>query len=620
MRQSSTILCFLSAIRVGLAQEAPRLRPEIRADTNRDGVVDMQGSSDCWNKALWTADRGAIFLPNVGDKTRRCPNTDLNGLPLSNEEMARCNDASGQYLLAPEYIAPLKTVPLPGSISNDTIAKIYATPAAAYERVRIFLLEDPSKPNATESWRIVDKGYEFSAGQLRTGLTLGVDGREFVTDLGVWDGLATINFDIYEQPRSKSKVTDAVAMKVAPVLTHNHLEAVETIISTSGNNTTPAQGYFLSQLDKARSDLGIQNPLYLFNRSDDIWAQDFVEPAYASMPGPDGPIAIRIMLRSAQSSRVAGRQVLEQMRGQGIGVYQPDTAKAKGVKYDYDEIDSYGNLETIPPYRSKSGVNYPAGRVISGKHFESLPARSIRDFFAGQGLQETLLLEPAWLHVGHVDEFMQFIPYPNDLGFTVVLGSPKMAIDMLKQLQSSGHGQTKAISFDYSQQMKLFNGDVPTHIDMTIDEVLGNQTFTELNAYAQKWIDINRNILLGEIPLDHKDVIEVPILFENGVSYNSSAGGYEIYWEPVLEGEYRLSAFQPAVINGIVVGKHYLSPNPFGPLVDGVDVYAKAVEDAYARAGMNVTFIDDYYSHHLGGGEIHCGSNTLRQTDRVWWK
>ncbi|KAL1852154.1 hypothetical protein Plec18167_005967 [Paecilomyces lecythidis] len=619
MWQSSFIL-FLLAVRVSLAQDVSVYRPDIRADTNRDGVVDMEGSSDSGNKVLWTSDRGAIFLPNVGDKTRRCPRTDLNGLPLSNEELAPCNDASGQYLLAPEYVAPLKTMPLPVDIPNSTIAKVYAIPRAAYERVRIFLLEDPSKPNITESWRIIDKGYEFCADQLRAGLTLGVDGREFITDLEVWDGLAVINFDVYPRPEHASPIRDAVSMKVAPVLTHNHLQDVEIVVSTSSNNTTPAQEYFLSQLDKTRLDLGIRNPLYLFNGSDDIWAQDFVEPAYASMPGPNGPISIRIMLRSAQSSRAAGRQVLEQIRGPGIGAYQPDSSKMKGVKFDYDEIDSYGNLETIPPYRSKSGVYYPAGRVISGKHFENLPARSIRDFFAGQGLQTMFLLETAWLHVGHVDEFMHFIPYPNDLGFTVVLGSPKMAIDILKEVQSSGHGHTRAISFDYSQQMKKLDQTVPPHINMTVDEFLDNRTLIKLNAYAQKWIDVNRNILLSEIPLDDEDIIEVPILFENGTYYGSNSSDYEIYWEPTLKDEYKLSAFQPAVINGIVIGDHYISPDPFGPVVDGMDLYANAVKDAYARAGMNVTFIDDYYSHHLGGGEIHCGSNTMRQTDQIWWK
>jgi protein-arginine deiminase len=74
----------------------------------------------------------------------------------------------------------------------------------------------------------------------------------------------------------------------------------------------------------------ISNPLLLFNQSSDIWAQDFFEPAYARMPGPSGPIAIRIMLRSAQSTRTGGQQVFEQLRGQGIGGFQPPSDTRSG--------------------------------------------------------------------------------------------------------------------------------------------------------------------------------------------------------------------------------------------------------------------------------------------------
>jgi protein-arginine deiminase len=41
----------------------------------------------------------------------------------------------------------------------------------------------------------------------------------------------------------------------------------------------------------------------------------------------------------------------------------------------------------------------------------------------------------------------------------------------------------------------------------------------------------------------------------------------------------------------------------------------QAVEAAYARAEMRVEYVDDLLSHHVGAGEVHCGSNTLRQTE-----
>ncbi|KAL4869917.1 hypothetical protein BDV12DRAFT_195920 [Aspergillus spectabilis] len=606
------------------AVRASSLTPDIRADTNRDGVVDLDGDSDVYSKARWSDARGAIFLPNVGDKHLRCPSEDLAGNPLSNDELAYCNDASGHLLLAPEYVAPLRTMPL-SNISDGVTAHIYATPRAAYERVRIFLLDDVENPNATESWRLVDRQFNFNATQLSEGLTLGIDGREFVKDAEIWDGLVTVNFDVYDTPGSVSHVSDSVALKVAPVLTHHHLQRVERIVTTDANDTSPVQQYFVEQLDAAREAAGIETPLLLFNQSSDVWAQDILEPAYVSMPGPAGPISLRIMLRSAQSTRTGGRQIMEQLRGPGVGSFQPGSASGIGFAasgFGYHTINSYGNLETIPPYRSKSGVLYKAGRVIQGKHYEEYPAQAIRDLIFGQGVQSTLFLETGWLRVGHVDEFVQFLPYDNELGFTVSIASPRRALEIYNEAQSQGHGNVLAISFDAEPQIERFDEAMPEFLNMTVSDVLSNSTFLEVNAYAQKWIDHNLDILLGDIPLAREDVIEIP-----GLYYDTSTGGtyvqpdgLDYYWPPVLEGEYQLGAFLPGAINGVVVGHHYISPNPFGPVVDGVDLIAQAVEATYARAGMNVTFVDDFFSHHTSSGEVHCGSNTLRQTDSIWWQ
>lgn len=48
--------------------------PDIRADTNRDGNAELAGDTDVAGKGFWSNTRGAIFLPNIGDSQRRCPN------------------------------------------------------------------------------------------------------------------------------------------------------------------------------------------------------------------------------------------------------------------------------------------------------------------------------------------------------------------------------------------------------------------------------------------------------------------------------------------------------------------------------------------------------------------
>ncbi|KAH6874075.1 hypothetical protein B0T10DRAFT_588293 [Thelonectria olida] len=616
MLQPSRFFALALAFQAGfVAPAVAALKPDIRADTNRDGVVDVEGDSDVAGKAFWTAQRGAIYLPNVGDKHRRCPNTDLNDVPLSNDELAYCSDGSGHLLLAPEYVAPLRTMPM--NVSDDATAHVFATPRAAYERVRIFLLENLSEPNTTSSWRHVDQQLFFNATQLRTGLTLGIDGREFVKDASVWDGTVTVRFEVTD---GTEIARDEVALKVAPVLTHHHLQRVETIVSTAANESNPIQQYFVSQLDDARDIVGVEDPLLLFNQSSDIWAQDILEPAYASMPGPRGPIAIRIMMRSAQSTRTGGRQIFEQLRGPGVGGFQPGSSTGTG--FGYNTIDSYGNVETIPPHRSKRGVLYKAGRVIFGKHWDMMTSQPVRDLLYGQGVQSPLVLETGWLVVGHVDEFVQFLPYDNELGFTIGIADTRSALEILEKAKTDGHGDAPVISFDESQ-VESFGYEYPIeNLNMTILDALENTTFIESNAYAQKHIDANLDILLSEVPLDREDVIRVPVLYHDvsGAPPFVRPDGLAVYWAPVTKDERQLVSFTPGAVNGIVIGHQYLSPKQWGPVVNGVDVFAEKVVAAYAKAGMNVTFIDDYLSHHLSSGEVHCGSNTLRQTDIAWWE
>ncbi|KAM0334437.1 hypothetical protein ACHAQA_001463 [Verticillium albo-atrum] len=586
------------------------LNPQILADTNRDGLVDVRGTTDSGNKALWTTQRGAIFLPNIGDKTSRCATRDANDNPLSNDELAFCHDASGHLLLAPEHAAPIRTLPL--KVSEKGRARIYASPPAAFDRVRLFVLDEPANINSTESWRFVDREFTFNATQIRAGIILGIDGRELVKDAKVWDGSVTVHFDVTDGP---TQASDAVAMKMAPVLTHHHLQNVETLVSTWANDTNPVQSHFIEQLNRERASAGIETPLLLFNQSDDIWAQDIIEPGYASMPGPEGPIAIRVILRSVQSTRTGGRQVFEQLRGPGFGGFQPPM----GSGFGHREINSYGNLETIPPYTSKGGVSYKAGRIIMGKHFEALPAKGLLDFLHGQSVQSPFLLETGWLLIGHVDEFVQFLPFDNELGWTIGITDTRSGIDLLKELQVKGHGSTRAISFESSEDSQ---GLVEPGEGMTIDDVLANKTFAAVNSYAQRHIDANLELLLAEIPLRREDVIKVPTLFRDSAGgwEDRGADGLPPHTPAVMENEWQLMAFNPASINGIVLGKRYLSAKPYGPVVNGTDVLEKAVEAAYARAGMSVRYIDDYLSHHVFAGEIHCGSNTLRQTDVVWWE
>lgn len=65
--------------------------------------------------------------------------------------------------------------------------------------------------------------------------------------------------------------------------------------------------------------------------------------------------------------------------------------------------------------------------------------------------------------------------------------------------------------------------------------------------------------------------------------------GLPSHVEDPRPGEYQVASLHPGSINGIVIGKTYICPRPFGPVINGVDILAQAVEAAYARADMNIT-------------------------------
>jgi len=610
---SRTVLPFLS--RLALSSNVASFRPRILADTNRDGIVN---ELDETGKHNWTNRRGAIFLPNIGDSAKRCPDTDLTGAPLSNIELSSFHDASGDRLLPSSlrYTAPLLTMPMP-DVSGDAVGRVYTEPASARDRVRLFWNNSDSSTDQSPTWALVDKQMTFDAANLRKGIRLALDGRQLVTDTTVWDGSVNVVFEVVDGDQS---ARDFVALKQAPVLVHHHGQRAEVVLSTTaGDGKTPEsvwQSHFLRGVQDAISG---DVPIVLFNQSSDIWAQDFLEPGYASMPGPDGPISIRVLLRSAQSTRDAGRQVFSQLRSAGIGGFQPGSGSGFGT----EEINSGGNIETIPPYTSRAGRRWPHGRVIMGAHFGTYPADSMVGFLRSQGMQLPLFLETGWLAIGHVDEMVQFLPTKSKLGFTIAIVDTASAIAVLLDAESSGHGNVQLVSYDgdATPDEETFFLDPSLLQNATISSTLCDPEFHRTQTYAQRHIDQNLALLLREIPLAEEDILRVPTLFKD-VTYPwpGTPDGHPRRIRLAYPGERQLKGLLPQAINGLVLGNgKYLAPKQWGPVVEGKDIFAEAVEKVYGRVGMTVKWVDDYMSHHVRGGEVHCGTNALREMG-AWWE
>lgn len=593
-RPNTSRLFFLSSYRIASYHS---LKADIRADTNRDGLVDVTGDSDISGKATWSRDRGAMFLANIGDTHRRCSRAALSSnRKLANDELSACHDASDNVQRAPQYMAPLRTVPLK-EISDSAKGFISIPDITQRAFVRIF-------HRKAKTWFFIEQGNSFSAAELKEGLILGIDARDTRRPNG-WDGRVTVRFTVSDGEESSS---DDVMLRVAPVVVHHHLERVEQVMAVKGNIASqPSQKDFLRDLANAIEDIGISKPSYLFE-GDDQWAQDIVEPGYTSMPGPNGPISIRIMVRSGQDDREAGQQLFTHLRDTGIGAVQQ-------LGGSFHEINSMGNLECIPPF-THDGVHWPSGRIIMGTHGHY--QHHLLEFFRAQEIQDPLLLDTGWLWVGHVDEFVQFLPAKTERGWVMVVVDTNAALRLLQQARDDGYGSLDLISRRDNQNIPSvisFNENTYDIVNIpnpysTINSALRDEKLHMFNAAYQKRIEANIDIIKGATGITDSEIRRIPALFQQLERDKLPDPGPRPTEEMLCAG-----ALFPGVINGVVLtgSGSYLAPKSWGPIIDGRDIVEDAVVKIYKEIGWKVKWIDDWDSHHKQGGEVHCGTNTIRE-------
>ncbi|MFJ8629530.1 protein-arginine deiminase domain-containing protein [Streptomyces sp. NPDC093568] len=614
----------------------PAARADLRADVNRDGRVDVSGTDDTSGEDSWSPARGALYLPNIDDDTRRCPTTGTGGRPLPDDRLAACNDASDTRVNGAADaadLARLRSVPLT-DLPADATGSVRITTGA--QHTRVFL-------KRAGTWVAVAPGTRLTAQELRQGVELGAEATDVIRDRAKWDGRAVVRLTV--SVPGQTPTSDDVTLRVAPLLTQHHLQQARQVMVTKvrgADEYAREQRKFVAALEKEVKRAGITAPLVTFGKYDDPWAQDFVEPAYVSMTAPGGKRQVlRVLLRSAQPDREAGRELFEKLRGKDVGVVQ---AFDRSAPPDWS-LNSMGNLETIPPY-TLGGRSFPAGRIIMGwrKDGGQRPSTAMRTLLKSQGLQEPLLLDTSWLGVGHVDEFVQFLPADTRRGWRIGLADPEAGLRLLRDAQRAGHGGAKMFSVP-----GLGNTPGPKE---TIDQALASRHLVADNEMAARRITANLEILKRETGVTDAEVVRVPALYtreseartEGGevipVPRLTRMGGTTALPDALKEyGRQRwlartgdgsvaapratvtTSAYVPGAVNGVLLGRdRYLAPRQWGPVIGGTDVFTEAVTAAYRRAGLKVSYIDDWYTYHLGMGEVHCGTNTLRDASAEWWR
>uniref|UniRef100_A0A8C3SAA4 protein-arginine deiminase n=1 Tax=Chelydra serpentina TaxID=8475 RepID=A0A8C3SAA4_CHESE len=372
--------------------------------------------------------------------------------------------------------------------------------------------------------------------------------------------------------------TDTVVFHMAPwIMTPNTQRPLEVFVCSVSDNADFVEAV-CELARKAHCKLTVCPEVE--NRND-RWIQDEMEFGYVQAPHKTFPVVF-------DSPRDRGLQDFPFK-----SILGPDFGYVTREAYNetVSSLDSFGNLEVSPPVTVK-GKEYPLGRILIGSSFPRVGGKrmtkAVRDFLYAQKVQAPVELYVDWLCVGHVDEFLSFVPAPGRQGFRLLLASPSACYKLFKEKQEEGYGEAR-----------LFE-ELETVNTTTIDEILANETLRKENDYVQSCIDWNRDILKRELGLSEKDIIDLPQLFT------------------VIDKE--ASAFFPDMVNMIVLGKHLGIPKPFGPIVDGRCCLEENVRSLLEPLGLTCTFINDFFTYHTLLGEVHCGTNVRRKPFSFkWW-
>ncbi len=362
----------------------------------------------------------------------------------------------------------------------------------------------------------------------------------------------------------------------APLAMNHHMQPAEHVwaVQTSGNG------------DMLQAFQDVLGSRFTVIQSSDRWIQDELEWATATAPGMRLDIAIDSIRDRALDAWVKALKAPD---------IQPITWGIAGT--DTTE-DKFGNLEAAPTHTA-GGTTYTHGRIYYGATDNVGPNDILTTFLDDQRLQAPLQLDVEWLCVGHVDEFLAFIPDSSAAkGFKLLYADVDAAYAVLQGMNPSTSIPHYGSSHGYS----------------TVGALLGDNQLHALNTDIQSdYLDPILDQLKAALDLDESDVVRVPSLFER---VNCA------YSNDFME----TAALIPGMVNLTVVnvegeGVHLFIPDPFmrgtGDPQSADPVIAALT--AALPSGYELHFVDDWYSYHTAMGEVHCGTNVTRTPTADWW-
>lgn len=590
----------------------PCSRVHLHVDSDRDGTPDdTYITNNIWS--VGPAGKGAILCVNCDNDDGKSDPDPLKNLDLSDPAI---NSRADLPEIAPFDIRKETNTPL----SPATVILSLAPPttgAPDYQQyIRIFDTRAAGGTEIIGPTTGTEKQFTDADFNSDGRIELGMEALQFPhTDLG--SGRPT--FDGYIELYLRVEIGGVVAhaetarLRVAPWMLFSHFDETEKVYvaAMSGGGINANTGYFIPALQGI-----VGSKLEIISSADaggDRWVQDIMEVGYSSAPtAHDLPSVIRTP-RQRLFGQYPGRRLL----GADFGYYETNSPGAGG------SLDSFGNLECSPP----AGSAYPNGRLIYGTtgagagHINIVT--EMREHLEAQGVQDSIKLDTGWLTVGHVDEFMSFIPDTSGThGFKVAFACPDMALNIV---QTVSRTTPDAPMFDGITADDGSATSIPPmgsnrggfdeyNMARTVRYFLANSDLVSLQNRIQSVLNAQKATLKAGLGLSDSDFIDMPILFTASDKTQ------------VLD----CIALTPGSVNMLVVTKRgrqadLIIPKPFGPVVGApgsTSEFQSAIDAAFAsNSAVTLHYVDCFLTYHWMQGEIHCGTNSKRKPPSTkWWQ
>ena len=378
----------------------------------------------------------------------------------------------------------------------------------------------------------------------------------------------------------------------------------------------------------------------------DVWIQDEIEFGYQQLADRSMPLVLDSIrnrpLDAFPENELLGPDFGHLVRGQGPA----------------NSLDSFGNLECTPPI-TVDGVDYPFGRIYYGGKPGSVQMTApLREFLDAQELQSPVEIDSTWLLVGHVDEFMVWVPdASSDKGFKLLVVDWEVTRTVLESLDPRMAIPRFVDWYGYATVGDLMSSGIPAY----------NEDIDVLST--QPTVDS----VMEAFGLEEEDIIRIPGVWEQAwgaaVALVPGMANLAVYDEHLLiadpflrtidedlDGNGALTTWAEDInANGVFDTDEDANGN--GELDEGEDINGNGLLDTeedrnenwqldegedfngdgllntfrdpfrtylvdVLPEGLVPHFLDDWNDYHLMEGEVHCGTNILRtpRADLTWWE